>query len=73
MLTLIKQTEEGGMVTNFWVAPNREELYSKLHLGYPDPALKSELIKKDHEIFTKKLTEFKVGDARFTLMVDHVI
>jgi hypothetical protein len=73
MLTLIKQSIETGMVTNFWIGKDREELYYKLNGNYPDPALKTELAKDTHKVFKQPLTELTVGDNRFTLMVDHAV
>jgi len=70
LITLIKQTEEEGIVTNFWTAANREGLYSKLNFEHPDPNLKAELTKDGHIMFEKSMTPIKIGDTRYTLMCD---
>ena len=69
MLTLIKQTVNEGIVSAFWIAKNREDLYSDLHLGYPDPELKKFLAADDHKVFNEKMTDFRVGENRYTLLV----
>lgn len=68
MLILIKQTEEKGLVSSFWIAEDKESLIAKLDESYPDPALKAAL-EVGHK-FQQALNPFEVADARFTLMVE---